>query len=174
MTFLDQLPSQLKKARIRKGYSQQQVADKLRVTRQSISSWENGHSRPDLYNLSLLSKIYDEPLDNLVKNNHYLDLQIESDRKEFLHFFNLLQQKELEKIKRIDLYLSIIIMILGLIPILGIIPSFFVVWQQSHRTFKSPLWWSSLISLAISIILSMLLMYLTVSHHWFNLIPSIS
>lgn len=93
MTFLDQLPSQLKKARIRKGYSQQQVADKLRVTRQSISSWENGHSRPDLYNLSLLSKIYDEPLDNLVKNNHYLDLQIESDRKEFLHFFNLLQQK---------------------------------------------------------------------------------
>ncbi|MCI2018032.1 MAG: helix-turn-helix domain-containing protein [Lentilactobacillus buchneri] len=174
MTFLDQLPSQLKKARIRKGYSQQQVADKLRVTRQSISSWENGHSRPDLYNLSLLSKIYDEPLDNLVKNNHYLDLQIESDRKEFLHFFNLLQQKELEKIKRIDLYLSIIIMILGLIPILGIIPSFFVVWQQSHRTFKSPLWWSSLISLAISIILSMLLIYLTVSHHWFNLIPSIS
>ncbi len=171
---MDQLPSQLKKARIRKGYSQQQVADKLRVTRQSISSWENGHSRPDLYNLSLLSKIYDEPLDNLVKNNHYLDLQIESDRKEFLHFFNLLQQKELEKIKRIDLYLSIIIMILGLIPILGIIPSFFVVWQQSHRTFKSPLWWSSLISLAISIILSMLLMYLTVSHHWFNLIPSIS
>lgn len=171
---MDQLPSQLKKARIRKGYSQQQVADKLRVTRQSISSWENGHSRPDLYNLSLLSKIYDEPLDNLVKNNHYLDLQIESDRKEFLHFFNLLQQKELEKIKRIDLYLSIIIMILGLIPILGIIPSFFVVWQQSHRTFKSPLWWSSLISLAISIILSMLLIYLTVSHHWFNLIPSIS
>lgn len=171
---MDQLPSQLKKARIRKGYSQQQVADKLRVTRQSISSWENGHSRPDLYNLSLLSKIYDEPLDNLVKNNHYLDLQIESDRKEFLHFFNLLQQKELEKIKRIDLYLSIIIMILGLIPILGIILSFFVVWQQSHRTFKSPLWWSSLISLAISIILSMLLIYLTVSHHWFNLIPSIS
>ncbi|MCT3392165.1 helix-turn-helix domain-containing protein [Lentilactobacillus hilgardii] len=171
---MDQLPSQLKKARIRKGYSQQQVADKLRVTRQSISSWENGHSRPDLYNLTLLSKVYDEPLDNFVKDNHSFDLQIESDREEFLHFFNLLQQKELEKIKRIDLYLSIIIMILGLIPILGIIPSFFVVWQQSHRTFKSPLWWSSLISLAISIILSMLLIYLTVSHHWFNLIPSIS
>ncbi|MFT8743847.1 MAG: helix-turn-helix transcriptional regulator, partial [Lentilactobacillus hilgardii] len=85
---MDQLSTQLKKARIKKGYSQQKVADELQVTRQSISSWENGHSRPDLYNLTLLSKVYDEPLDNFVKDNHSFDLQIESDREEFLRFFN--------------------------------------------------------------------------------------
>ena len=39
-----------------KGYSQEEVADKLNVARQTISKWETGITTPDTNNLIELSK----------------------------------------------------------------------------------------------------------------------
>lgn len=44
----------IKEARLAKGWSQQEVADKVYVTRQTISKWELGKSIPDQASLSLL------------------------------------------------------------------------------------------------------------------------
>lgn len=44
----------IKEARIKKGMTQQQLADSVYVTRQTISKWELGKSIPDEASLSLL------------------------------------------------------------------------------------------------------------------------
>ena len=48
--------------------SQQQLADQLNVSRQSISKWELGESQPDLHNLVRLSEIFQISTDYLLKD----------------------------------------------------------------------------------------------------------
>ena len=63
------LSEKLKKAREQIGYSQQDVADKLNISRQSISRWENGWTYPDIENLIVLSNLYNVSLDELLKED---------------------------------------------------------------------------------------------------------
>lgn len=60
---------QLKKYRELKGYSQEVLAEKIYVTRQTISKWENERSYPDIHNLIALSILFDISLDELVKGD---------------------------------------------------------------------------------------------------------
>ena len=53
--------------RRRRGLSQEQMAEKLNVTRQTISKWELNQSAPDLNYLCQLSEIFGISLDALVK-----------------------------------------------------------------------------------------------------------
>lgn len=48
------------------GYSQDELADKLGVSRQAVSKWERGEASPDTDNLIALSKLYGVGLDDLV------------------------------------------------------------------------------------------------------------
>lgn len=48
----------IKEARIKKGMTQQQLADSVYVTRQTISKWELGSSDPNTSNLIALAKLY--------------------------------------------------------------------------------------------------------------------
>lgn len=61
------LHTTLRDIRIEKGYSQAAIAEKLNISRQAISRWENGYSYPDLDNLKLLSQIYNVPVDVLLE-----------------------------------------------------------------------------------------------------------
>ncbi len=61
------LSERLKENRERLGLSQGDVAEKLNITRQSISRWETGKGAPDLDNLVLLSKLYQVSIDELLK-----------------------------------------------------------------------------------------------------------
>ena len=58
--------------RKRNGLSQEQLADKINVTRQTISNWELGETQPNSEQLKMLSKEFsisiDELLDNDIKN----------------------------------------------------------------------------------------------------------
>ena len=45
------IADKIKNARIQKGYTQEQVAEELLVTRQTISNWENGKSLPDIISI---------------------------------------------------------------------------------------------------------------------------
>jgi len=49
--------------------SQSQLADKLGITRQSISKWESEQSIPDIEKVVLLSEIFEVTTDYLLKNN---------------------------------------------------------------------------------------------------------
>ena len=49
--------------------SQEVLAEKLYVTRQTIGNWENNKSYPDIHSLILLSQIFDMTIDNLIKGD---------------------------------------------------------------------------------------------------------
>ncbi len=62
MKFCDKLP----KLRKEKNYSQEQLAEKLNVSRQAISKWESGSSYPDMEKMIEMCKILDCTLDQLM------------------------------------------------------------------------------------------------------------
>ena len=66
MKSTQNLPQRLKELRNQHHYSQEELAEKLNVTRQAISRWENGKAVPDIDNLLFLSELYDVPLDYLL------------------------------------------------------------------------------------------------------------
>lgn len=65
MIFADKL-IQLRKQH---GMSQEQLADRLGITRQSVSKWESGGTVPELSKLITLSEMFDVSIDYLVKEN---------------------------------------------------------------------------------------------------------
>lgn len=52
------------------GLTQEEVANRLGISRQAISKWENGYSYPDLDNLMLLSKLYGISVDDLLQGDN--------------------------------------------------------------------------------------------------------
>lgn len=65
------LSDNLRKLRKRNGYTQESLAEKLGISRQSVAKWERGDSSPDLSNLGELAKIYNVTLDDLVNHNEH-------------------------------------------------------------------------------------------------------
>ena len=59
----------LKNARLKKSMTQEEVAEKLFVSRQSISNWENNKTYPDIGNVIALSDLYQISLDELLKGS---------------------------------------------------------------------------------------------------------
>ncbi|MBO5267025.1 MAG: helix-turn-helix domain-containing protein [Ruminiclostridium sp.] len=59
--------SNLKKLRKTAKLTQEQVAEQLNVSRQTVTKWESGESLPDIDNCILLAKLYNVTLDDLVK-----------------------------------------------------------------------------------------------------------
>ena len=57
----------IKAARIEKKLTQEQVAELLGVSRQTISNWENEKSYPDIISVIKMSECYDVSLDYLLK-----------------------------------------------------------------------------------------------------------
>lgn len=52
--------------RLLKGLSQDEVAEKVFVTRQAVSRWENGETSPNTETLKLLSKLFDVSINTLL------------------------------------------------------------------------------------------------------------
>lgn len=52
--------------RKQKGLSQLDVSEKLDVSRQAVSRWESGASKPSVENLQSLCQLYDVTIDNLL------------------------------------------------------------------------------------------------------------
>ena len=64
-----ELSKQIKKFREKEGYSQEDLAEKIYVSRQTISNWENEKSYPDIHNILILSVLFNVSLDELVKGD---------------------------------------------------------------------------------------------------------
>ncbi|WP_235069853.1 helix-turn-helix domain-containing protein [Turicibacter sp. TJ11] len=62
------LGEKLKRLRKSRGLSQEQLAAELNVSRQSISKWELGESKPEIENLIALSDYYGVSLDYLLRD----------------------------------------------------------------------------------------------------------
>lgn len=70
--------------------SQEELADRIYVSRQTISNWENDKSYPDVNSLVLLSEVFQTSLDNLIKGD------IEMMREEI--------RREQEDVKKLNRY----------------------------------------------------------------------
>ena len=64
-----ELNAQIKKYRTELNLSQEELAEKVYVTRQTISNWENEKSYPDIHSLLLLSSLFNVSLDQLIKGD---------------------------------------------------------------------------------------------------------
>jgi transcriptional regulator with XRE-family HTH domain len=70
MLNLKNIGQNLKELRIQNHLSQDDVADKLYVSRQAISNWESGKSLPTIDNCIMLLGLYNTSIDNLLLLNN--------------------------------------------------------------------------------------------------------
>ena len=64
-----ELGNQIKKYRTDMQLSQEELANRIYVTRQTVSNWENDKSYPDIHSLLLLSTFFHVSLDQLIKGD---------------------------------------------------------------------------------------------------------
>ena len=81
-----EIGSQIKKLRNAQGLSQEELAEKIYVTRQTISNWENEKSYPDIHSLLALSSIFEISLDQLIKGD--IEIMKQEISKEEVRRFN--------------------------------------------------------------------------------------
>ena len=64
-----EIGKKLKDARMKSGFTQENIAEKINVSRQTISNWENEKSYPDIISIIELSNLYSISLDDLLKGD---------------------------------------------------------------------------------------------------------
>lgn len=64
-----ELSRHIKEHRVRLGMSQEQLAEAIYVSRQTISNWETDRTYPDVQSLLLLSNLFDVSVDALIKGD---------------------------------------------------------------------------------------------------------
>jgi transcriptional regulator with XRE-family HTH domain len=99
----------IRNAREENNLTQAQAAESLMVSRQTISSWENGKSLPDILSVIRMSDLYQMSLDELLKGDKAMMEKIEKDAE--------IQKVERKLIKYsgIGIFLWVVIFVLHLI-----------------------------------------------------------
>ena len=76
-----EIADRLVKLRKKYGYSQEELADKLGLSRQAVSKWERAEASPDTDNLICLAKLYGVSLDELLATDEDIDTIVEEQVK---------------------------------------------------------------------------------------------
>ena len=86
-----ELGTQIRKYRNERTLSQEALAEKVYVSRQPVSNWENDKSYPDVNSLVLLSEVFEISLDQLIKGDvEMMKEQIDqTDQKKFERLSNI-------------------------------------------------------------------------------------
>ena len=63
------LEQRLRDIRVEQGLSQETLAERVNVSRQTVSKWENGAVRPSADNLAALSQVFGLPADAFLKDD---------------------------------------------------------------------------------------------------------
>ena len=77
-----EVADRLVKLRKKYGYSQEELADKLGLSRQAVSKWERAEASPDTDNLICLAKLYGVSLDELLATDEDIDTIVKEQVKE--------------------------------------------------------------------------------------------
>jgi len=75
----------LKNERKNKGWSQDELAEKLYVSRQSISKWENGQNYPSIETIIKVSDLFGVTIDELLRSDEELTKKVINDAKQLSH-----------------------------------------------------------------------------------------
>ena len=101
-----ELGKQIKKYRSELNMSQEELADKIFVSRQTVSNWENDKNYPDIKSLVLMSEVFGVSLDNLVKG----------DIKKMKEMNEKINEKELAKFERDSNIFTILMLAVVILP----------------------------------------------------------
>lgn len=116
------LSDRLQALRKSHGLSQEQLAEKLDVSRQAISKWESGQANPDINNLLKLSSIYEVSTDYLLSGREVDSQVIYNDRVIYKEKKGFKKLHDLPASMRVALAILIIAFgVLVVIPILFIL-----------------------------------------------------
>ncbi len=119
--------NRLYQLRKQKGLSQEELANRLNVSRQTVSKWEVGDSTPDMEKLVALSVLFDVSLDKLVMGKEEAEVQ-EPSKSEFVSVLNekVLSDKNKSKAKSILKIVAIIAAIVFAVDAVSMLIYFFV------------------------------------------------
>lgn len=113
-----QIGNQIKKYRESLKLSQEDLADKIFVTRQTISNWETNKNYPDIKSISLLCNLFDVSLDQFIEGD------IEEMKK-------IISEKEMSDYNRISILfiIEMIIVLVSAYPLLKFLKiAGFIIW----------------------------------------------
>lgn len=120
MDFSEKILS-LRKSR---GLTQEQLAEKLNVSRQSVSKWESGQAIPELETIVALCRVFDITTDYLLKPSEMDELSIKTEMLEKQQQQLLIREQRYKRIFTCIMYS------------LGIYLFFFAVYMIGHFYFK--------------------------------------
>ena len=100
-----ELGNKIKYYRGEKEFSQEELAERVYVSRQTISNWENNKSYPDINSIVLLSEVFEISIDNLIKGD------VEQMKKEI----------NSEDVKKLNFYATMMV-ILMLVALISLMP----------------------------------------------------
>lgn len=95
MNFNEKLKAMRKQA----GFSQEQLAEKLNVSRQAITKWEADNGLPDIDNLVRIAKLFRVTLDDLVVHDTVTETNEE-------YAFESVTEYDIEEIKHYDIHVG--------------------------------------------------------------------
>ena len=117
-----EIGKQIQQRRVAANISQEELADRLYVTRQTLSNWETGKTYPDINSLLRLSDLFHVSLDELVKG----DLQTMEEK---------IKQEDIARFRRENNILK------GMLALCGVS---FLVWLLWNETVGQVLCWISM------------------------------
>ena len=126
------LQENLKNLRKAKGLSQEELAVKLNVVRQTVSKWEQGLSVPDAEMLITLSEVLGAPVSTLlgetVTEPEASDLRAVSEKLEVLNL-QLAREKESRRKRRHGLFIGLAVLIVLIFGLLWFLQSPYLNWD---------------------------------------------
>lgn len=133
------LSENIKTLRKQKGYSQEQLADKLNVVRQTVSKWEKGYSVPDADMLEDMADIFEVQVNELL-GGEIITEEETSDIGELAKQLRIFNEYLAEKVRRRKIRQTIFKRCISVICIIAILFSTYIVagfvaskWEQIFR-----------------------------------------
>ncbi len=109
--------------------TQEQLAEKLDVSRQSVSKWESGQSIPELDKIVALSAIFNVTTDCILKSSEIDDLSMKTEILEKQQQMILVQEQKKQQIFRNILYSLAVYMVFSALYFIG--HFYFEIWNPS-------------------------------------------
>ena len=119
-----------------KDLTQEQLAEKLNVSRQSVSKWESGQAVPELEKIVAMSVVFDVTTDYLLKSSEIDDLSVKTEMLEKQQQQMLFREQRQQKVRECILYVIVIYLVL------------LAVYFVQHKFFWELLWMGNSILIA--------------------------
>lgn len=116
---------------LRKGMdlTQEQLAEKINVSRQSVSKWESGQAVPELEKIVALSEVFDITIDYLLKPSEIDELSVKTEMLEKQQQQILIRERKQKRLVRCIAYATGIYLLFLAVFLIG--HFYFEIWNPS-------------------------------------------